>query len=168
MNEKPDDEAGDDIADEQAADLAALQAGANPAQAAQAGPAVVDEAPTEQKPPSAQAMALAGMAVGMLRPLIVYAVPSLREAPDELWAPIPEGLAAVADQYGVAAEWMQSPWARLAFACAPLAAFGAMQAMSKPKPEAQALPAPPAPGAPAEPGSKTVTFGTVMPAEVSQ
>lgn len=168
MNQQPDDEAGDSIADEQAADLAALQAGANGAQAAQAGPAVVEEGGDEIKPPSAQAMALAGMAVGMLRPLIVYAVPSLREAPDELWAPVPEGVAAVMDEYGAAAEWMRSPWARLAFACAPLAAFGAMQAMKeKPKPQAQALPPPPAPGAPAEPGSKTVTFGTVMPAEAT-
>lgn len=143
-------------ASEQAADLAALQAaaaGAPPAPGAQPEQA---EAGTIQ-PPSAAALQMAAMAVGMLRPIVCFAVPSLRAAPDELWQPIPEGVAAVMDHYGASAEWMQSPWARLGFSLAPLAAFAAMDAMSKPK-EAPRVgmtaEAPPAPETP-----KTVTFG---------
>lgn len=148
---------------EQAADLAALQSAANEATAPPAPGADQAQATTEPQPPSAAALQVAALAVGMLRPIVAYAVPSLRSAPDELWAPVPEGVAAVLDHYGMQAEWMQGPWARLAFSLAPLAAFAAVEAMKdKPKPEPLAAPVP---GAPAEPGAKTVTIGAAVPAE---
>lgn len=103
-------------------------------------------------------MQMAAMAVGMLRPLICYAVPTLRDAPGELWEPIPEGVAAVMDHYGASADWMQSPWARLGFSLAPLAAYAAVSAMNKPKEEPKRV------GLSAEPpkapeASRAVTFG---------
>lgn len=108
---------------------------------------------------------MAALAVGILRPVVCYAVPSLRGAPDELWEPIPGGVAGILEKYGVGIEAMQSPWARLALACAPLAAFAAVEAMkSPPKPEAEPLPeiAPEKAGAPLEVvGQKSVTFGNV-------
>lgn len=158
-----------EVAAEQAADLAALQAAA--AGAAPAPGGAVVEADTGPQPPSAAALQMAGVAVGMLRPIVTYAVPSLRGAPDELWAPVPEGVAAVMDHYGASAEWMQSPWARLAFSLAPLVAFAAVSAMNeKPKAEAAGEVAPQAAAdqAPAENLSKTVQIGTAMPAEVLQ
>lgn len=141
---------------EQAADLAALQGMAAAGEPAAPGQPEQADQPAIQ-PPSAAAMQMAALAVGILRPIVCYVVPSLRTAPDELWEPIPEGVAAVMDHYGASAEWMQSPWARLGFSLAPLAAFAAMDAMSKPKePERVGIKAeaPPAPQAP-----KTVTFG---------
>lgn len=147
---------------EQAADLAALQAaaaGAEPAPGAQ----VADAEAQAIAPPSAAAMQMAAMAVGILKPIICFAVPSLREAPGELWEPIPEGVAAVMDHYGASAEWMQSPWARLGLSVAPLCAFAAVQAMNAPKPKAE----PEAGGAlqleakapDVVAGASTVTFG---------
>lgn len=155
---------------EQAADLAALTAGAaEPVQ--DAAQQQAQQAANEPQPPSAAALQIAAMAVGMLRPLLCYAVPSLKNAPDELWAPIPEGLGAVLDQYGASAEWMSTPWARLAISITPLAAFAAVEAMAaaKEKPtktltapnEAAMMAAPVTDGAPAVPGAKTVTFGAV-------
>lgn len=150
-----------EVAAEQAADLAALEAAAGGQASAAAAPAAA--ACAEPQPPSAAAMQIARMAVGMLRPLALFAAPSLREAPDELWDQVPEGVAAVLDHYGADQQWMTSPWARLAFSLAPLAAFAAVQAMNEPKKPQQALepPAPP-PGAPAVPGARTVTIGTVQ------
>lgn len=147
-----------DVADEQAADLAALKAAAGPAPGAPGAPAAVaQEESNEPAPPSAEAMALAGMAVGILKPLVCFAVPVLKDAPAELWQPIPEGVAAVVDHYGGGPAWMNSPWARLGFSLMPLVGYAAVQAMNKPKePEPMALEAPP----PAEAvGQKTVTFG---------
>lgn len=146
------------VADEQAADLAKLQAqvqGEAPA-AGQVQAQAQDDG-GELPPPSPAAMQIAGMAVGMLKPIVCFAVPVLREAPDELWQPVPEGVAAVLDEYGASAEWMRSPWARLGMSLMPLIAFAAVSAMNKPKePEPMALEAAP----PAEPvGQKTVTFG---------
>lgn len=152
---------------EQAADLAALQAAAAPAPGAPGAPG---EQPAEQQgpgEPSAQAMQVAALAVGILRPVIAYAVPSLRAAPSELWEPIPAGVAGILDHYGVGMEVLANPWARLALACAPLAAFAAVEAMKEPPPK-------PEPGqgasdvlelagkpteAPAPAGQNTVTFG---------
>ena len=163
---RDDDETGDDIASEQRADLAALEAAAG--QAGQGGPQPVqvqEQAQEPIQPPSTAAMAAATMLVGIVRPLVDYAVPALRGAPDELWMPVPEGVAAVVDHYGGGAEWMRHPLARLGMALAPLAAYGAaMSIKDKGKRPPEAL-APPEPGAPALPGAKTVTMGTVMPAE---
>lgn len=146
--------------DEQAADLAALQAAAGGAPGPQGG-AVAEQQAEGPPPPSAAAMQMAAMAVGIMKPIICFAVPSLREAPSELWEPIPEGVAAVMDHYGASAEWMNSPWARLGLSLAPLACFAAVEAMKdKPKaePQAQAISLEAkAPDVVA--GSKTVTFG---------
>jgi hypothetical protein len=147
------------VADEQAADLAKLQAqvqGEAPAQIDTTRAAETDDG-GELPPPSQAAMQIAAMAVGMLKPIVCFAVPVLREAPDDLWQPVPEGVAAVLDEYGASAEWMRSPWARLGMSLMPLMAFAAVSAMNKPKkPEPMALEAAP----PAEPvGQKTVTFG---------
>lgn len=152
-----------DLAAEQAADLAALQAAAAPP--APQGPRGDYLEPGERMdevlPPSAAAMAMAATIVGVCRPLAAYAMPALRGAPDELWEPVPEGVAAVLDHAGASAEWMRSPWARLAMSLVPLVAYAAAAAMQE-KPR-EALEAAPAPGAPAEPGAATVSFGTVAP-----
>ena len=154
------------MADEQAADLAALIAGAKAGAEPQAGAVEAKEGaqadPEELPPVSAQALAFGGLLVSIGRPLVEYAVPSLRGAPDELWMPVPEGVGAVVDSFGVAAEWMRSPWARLGLSLAPLAAFAAVEAMKQPEKPAKALEAP-APGTFAEPGAKTLTAGTVIP-----
>ena len=148
---------------EQAADLAALQAGAaeqQPPGAAQ--PSQAEQAPQEQAPPSAAALQMAAMAVGMVRPLISYAVASLRDAPDQLWEPIPEGLARLMDHYGASADWMQNPWAQFGISVTPLVAYAAIKGMEeKPKPQQQQLQGPDLSAKPpAEPvGQKTVTFG---------
>ena len=148
---------------EQAADLAALQAAAAGQEAA---PGAAAE-PIEQgpQPPSAAAMQMAAMAVGILKPIICFAVPSLREAPGELWEPIPEGVAAVMDHYGASAEWMQSPWARLGLSVAPLCAFAAVQAMqAPPKKDADAPLQLEAKAPDVVAGQKTVTFGAEVAA----
>lgn len=151
---------------EQAADLAALQAAASPAPGAPGAP-VADQAAEQGPPePSAQAMQVAALAVGILRPVIGYAVPSLRAAPAELWEPIPAGVAGILDHYGIGMEALASPWARLALACAPLAAFAAVEAMKEPPKKdpteggdvldlAASKPA----SEPQPVGQKTVTFG---------
>ncbi len=147
---------------EQLADLAALQASANesdqvnaPGQSVQSGP----------QPPSASALQLAAMAVQVIKPLATAAVPALRGSPDELWAPIPEGLAAILDHYGWnRPDLLDSPWAKLALSLAPLAAYAAMESMKDDKPKARpkAAAISEAPGA--DSGPKTVTVGAVMPA----
>lgn len=146
---------------EQAAELAALTAAAN--EGAPGQPAAAEPEQQGPQPPSAAALQVAGMAVGMLRPLLAYALPALRTAPEELWEPIPEGVAVVLDHYGMEAEWMQSPWARLGFAVAPLAAFAAIEAMKQPpKAEAAQTIAGPDLSAPApatDTGSKAVIIG---------
>ena len=149
---------------EQAADLAALQAAAASEQQAAAPSAQADQAQAIQ-PPSAQAMALAGMLVGMLKPIACYAVPSLKKAPAELWMPIPEGVAAVLDHYNLSeSELLRNPWARLAMACAPLAAFAAMNAEPEKKDQADDKQPPLAAPVPTEPaGSKTVQIGAPIP-----
>lgn len=153
---------------EQAADLAALAAAAQGDPAAAPDAQQAQQTSNEPQPPSAAALQIAAMAVGILRPLAAYAVPSLKNAPDELWAPVPEGLAAVLDHYGASAEWMQSPWARLGLSLTPLLAFAAVESMkeAKQKPKAETItasvaPPPPAPdAAPADTPAYTVSFGT--------
>jgi hypothetical protein len=128
--EKQIEQAGQPAASaEQAADLAALQqaAGGDAGQVQQADPE-----PGTIPQPSEAAMQVAALAVGILRPVIAYAVPSLRAAPDALWEPVPGGVAGILDHYGIGIEALQSPWARLALACAPLAAFAAVEAMKEP------------------------------------
>lgn len=149
---------------EQAADLAALTAAATEGSAAPLDNTAQAQGP---QPPSASAIQLATMAVGMLRPLIGFAVPALRNAPDELWEPIPEGVAGVLDHYGMQPDWLESPWARLAFAMAPLAAFAALETMKEKPKEPERIAGPDltaAPPAPAE-GQKTVTIGAPLPVE---
>lgn len=144
---------------EQAADLAALQT-----QAAEGAPApgAPGAAPAQ---PGQNSLQVAALAVGMMRPIIGYAVPALRTAPEELWQPVPEGVAAVLDHYNLGADWMNSPWARLAVSLAPLAAYAAMNAEKpddKPAPLAAPVPAPDP--APAQAGSDRVSFGAPVPA----
>jgi hypothetical protein len=155
------------MAAEQAADFAALQAAANEADAGPGAPAQA-EAPAELAPPSAASLQLAAMAVTMVKPLICFAVPALQRAPEELWGPVPEGVAGILDHYGLGeSELLRSPWGRLAFSLAPLAAFAAMESMKdKPKDKpAEMLEAPPPAPAPATEASKTVTFGAPAPVD---
>lgn len=160
----------DSTSAEQAADLAALTSAA-----AEGAPQALEQAPgqaqsNEPQPPSAAAMQIAAMLVGIVRPIAIYAVPGLREAPAELWEPVPEGVAGVLDLYGANAEWMQSPWARLAFSLAPLAAFAAVKAMDeKPKAKPQSIEGTDlsAQAQTQAAGSKTVTIGAAVPAEVA-
>jgi hypothetical protein len=154
---------------EQAADFAALQIAANEADAGPVAPGQT-EAAQEPAPPSAASLQLAAMAVTMLKPLISFAVPALQKAPDELWAPVPEGVAGILDHYGLGeSELLRSPWGRLAFSLAPLAAFAAMESMKeKPKdkaPEQLAGPDLSAAAPVADVGTKTVTFGAPAPAQ---
>lgn len=143
---------------EQAADLAVLQAAAGGGVQPVTGAAPDDDAIPE---PSAAAMQVAQLAVSMMRPVIAYAVPALRSAPDALWEPVPGGVAGIMDHYGIGADAIKSPWARLALACAPLAAFAAMEAMKEqpsPKPEQAREPERLAPAQDAQ-GAGVVTFG---------
>lgn len=162
----------DAASDEQAADFANLQAQAGIGQGQEPGQQIAQTGQDKPPPPSASSMQAAVIALGVLRPLICYAVPVLKTSPDELWQPIPEGLAAVLDHAGLQPEWMQSPWARLGFACAPLLAFAAIQsskqADEKPKeptthdgPDLMAPPPAPAPA----PTGPAVTFGAPVGAE---
>lgn len=136
---------------EQAADLAALKSGAT----AQPGPVQEEEV---IQPPSQAALQMAAMAVGLAKPLVCFAVPSLQGAPDELWAPVPEGVAAVLDLYGANADWMKNPWARLGLSLMPLVAYAAVQAMNKPPEEPKQIKAKEEEQTPGVP-SKGVVFG---------
>lgn len=110
-------------------------------------------------------MALAGMLVGIAKPLICYAMPVLKKSPAELWLPIPEGVAAVLDHYNLGdSDLMRNPWARLGFSMAPLAAYAAMNAAEEEKPAEPERLAAPAAKAPASSATKNVTFGAPVPA----
>lgn len=154
---------------EQAADLAALQQSAAdaPPPPGQAAPGEAGQ-DAEPAPPSAGSLQAAAMLVGILRPLLGFALKSLKDAPDELWEPLPAGVAGVLDHYSVdGAEWLRNPWVRLAFCGAPLAAYVVAQEMAN-KPAQAAIAAPGhgehlAAPAPAEaPGASTVTIGAVQ------
>lgn len=149
---------------EQASDLAALQVAAGEGQGAPVPGAPGAE--PERQGPSEQSLHVAAVVVGIVRPLICFAVPKMSEAPDALWEPIPQGVAGVLDHYDLS-QHMDNPWAGLAMSCAPLAAFVAMEAMKdKPKPKAkepQQLEAFAAPVPGDAPGQKTVTFGAAAP-----
>jgi hypothetical protein len=160
--------AADTMPSEQAADLAAIKAAASE-QPAPAGQVEQGEAGqgAEPAPPSAGSVQAATMLVGILRPLLGFALKSLKDAPDELWEPLPAGVAGVLDHYSVdGAEWLRNPWVRLAFCGAPLAAYVVAEEMkAKPAPaiaapgQGQHLAAP----APTEaPGARTVTIGAVQ------
>lgn len=128
----------DEAPAEQRADLAALML------AADGAPPAPGAAPAEAEglaPPSAQSLGLATMLLAAVRPLLCFVVKPLAKAPEELWAPLPEGMAAVLDHYDVGnAEFLRNPWARLGLACVPLAGYVAMNMPS----EAEAKPAEPA------------------------
>lgn len=153
------------IDSEQASDLAALQLAAGEGQGAATAPTGATPEPTG---PSEQSKQLAVLVVGIARPLICYAVPALRNAPDELWEPVPQGVAGVLDHYDLS-QHIDNPWAGLALCCAPLAMFAATEAMknapkdAKPKEPGQ-LAAPV--DVPQEvPGAKVVSFGAPAPAD---
>lgn len=156
-----DDAPGREASSEQSADLAALQAMAAPEAPAAGVPAAQAQ---EAQGPSAQAVQLAAVAVGVIRPLICYAVPALRTAPEALWEPLPLGVAGVLDHYDLG-EHFDNPWVGLAMASAPLAAFAVMESAKAPPKEKPAeriegpdLSAP----IPAQAvGQKTVTFGAL-------
>lgn len=161
--------AAENMSTEQAADLAALKASAAdaPPTPGQAQPveAGQDDGPA---PPSAGSLQAAAMMVGMVRPLLGFAVKSLKDAPDELWEPLPAGVAGVLDHYSVdGAEWLRNPWVRLAFCGAPLAAYVVAQEMAN-KPAQAAIAAPglgehlAAPAPSEAPGARTVTIGAVQ------
>ncbi|MEH0165582.1 hypothetical protein [Roseateles microcysteis] len=157
MNQDTENDKGPAV--EQAADLAALQAAADGATATVTGAAVPAQGQAEDAPlppPSPQALAAAKVLIKQLRPLATVALPALREAPDDYWEPIPEGIAVIMDHYGTSVDWMRTPWGRLTMALLPLGGFVAVQVLNKPKP-AQALEAPP----PVAQGSKSVVIGTV-------
>lgn len=142
---------------ERKADLAALHAAVSEQVQAQTPLQEPDRGP---QPPSAAALQMATMAVGIIRPLVAFAVPALRSAPDELWSPVPEGVAAVMDHYGASADWMQNPWARLGISLAPLAAYAAVESMkAKPKDEPKPAIDGPVQLPEGRPGPAPVTFG---------
>lgn len=146
---------------EQASDLAALQVAAGEGQGATAP--VAEQGP-QIREPSEQSKQLAVLIVGIARPLVCFAVPALRNAPDELWEPVPQGVAGVLEHYDLS-QHIDNPWAGLALCCAPLAVFGATEAMKdRPKPkEPQQLETFAAPVPEDAPGQKTVTFGAAAP-----
>ncbi len=146
------------IAGEQASDLAALQLAAGEGAGAPLAPT---EAAPATREPNEKSKAVAIMLVGIVKPIACYAVPALRTAPDELWEPVPLGVAGVLDHYDIA-QHIDNPWAGLAMACAPLAAFAAMEAMKDKPQEKKREPgqlAAPVDVPKEVPGAKTVTFG---------
>lgn len=159
QEEKP-----DAMSAEQGADFAAIQAAAAGAevQAPAPGQEVAEQGPAK---PSAQAMGVAGMVIGVVQPLLCHTVRGLNTAPAQLWDPVTESVAGLLDHYGLARPELQGPWAKLGISILPLAGMVAIARMSEPAPEKQegqqALAAPdlsaPAPAQAA--GSKVVTFG---------
>ncbi len=151
--------------DEQAQHLARIQGQAVPTDAATAPGAQQPADDADEMPePGAMAQQAAAVIMTIVRPLASFAVPQLRDAPDELWAPIPEGLAAVLEEYGGDnLAIMKNPWVRLGMCCAPLAIYATQHAPQKTAPDALAAPASvvleaPRPDAAAA-SQKTVTFG---------
>ncbi len=148
---------------EQGADFAAIQAAA--AGADVAAPVPGQEVATEQQGPSAQAMGVAAMVMGVAQPLLCYAVRGLDTAPAQLWDPVTESVAGLLDHYGLARPELQGPWAKLAISVVPLAGMVALARMNEPEPpkkegqQAIAGPDLTATPPPAAQGSKVVTFG---------
>lgn len=171
MNQDDETQEGHQPEAEQAADLAALQAaaaGAVPAAAVAPGAPAGQAAPEQLPPPSAAAMASAVVMLKTFQPMVTALVPVLRNAPPEVWEPIPEGIAVLLDHFKANPAWLANPFVRAASALVPMAGFVALHMMQNPSPKKakaageviEAPPAPP-PGAPAEPGARTVSFGTV-------
>lgn len=156
------------MSSEQAADFARLQADAAPAPAPAPTGQGGEAQASEQAQPSEASIRMAAVLLGMLRPVLCVALPALRSANDELWEPLPLGVAGVLDHYNATgAKWLQGPWMGLALCAAPLVGHCAMVELSKPKaPKALASPqagdtlAAPAPAD--APGQKTVTIGAVQ------
>lgn len=167
-NQDQDQDGGAAPSAEQAADLRALEAAVNEGAAqASSGPQDAPEAAAGPKPPSQSAMAAAGLMVGLLRPIVVYVVPVLKDAPAELWEPVVPGTAGVLDHLGVGeSELFSNPWFGLALGVAPLVAYAAMnQPQEDAKPPALEAPAgaglsAPAPEVPV--GTNKVTIGAVV------
>lgn len=135
-----------DISAEQAADLAALEASVAGPAAPVVAHQVQDQGP---QPPSAQAMGVAVMAMGALRPLLCHLVKGLDTAPDELWVPVTESTAGLLDHYGLARPELQGPWAKLGMSIVPLAGMVALSRMQNPEPEEQKSDVYQVPGVPA-------------------
>lgn len=152
---------------EQASDLAALQLAAGEGQ----GAAPVQGAPgaePERQGPSEQSKQLAVLIVGIARPLLCFALPVLKTAPEELWEPAPHGLAEFLEHYDLS-QHIENPWAKLAMGFVPLGVYAATEAM-KAKPQEAKPKEPGQLAAPADipqevPGQKTVTFGAAAPVE---
>lgn len=154
---------GEKMSAEQGAELAALEAQAMGG--AQGGAVAVVQSEA-QAGPGVAALTDARMAVGFARPALGMMFKHLRTAPDEAWEPVVDGLAGLLEHYGVSgAVLFSNPWARAALGCAGLG----IHVWNEMEKEAAAVGAaekasPPA-GAPAEPGSATVSFGTVAHAD---
>lgn len=179
MTVDQDDDQDQAASAEQAADLASLEArAANVDQVAPGAPAAAAAQADQVAPPSDQAMMFAAMIIRAVRPLAGYAVPAVKEAPDELWGPTVEGTAALLDHYGVGgSEFARTPWGRFAFGLLPLVGFVAVHQLTAPKDDQAAAPAAagngparlggpdlaaPAP-APAAPGQDRVIIGAPQP-----
>lgn len=159
---------------EKAADLASLEARAVSTDQAAPGAPGAAAAADQVQPPSEQSMMFAGILLRAVRPLAGYAVPALKEAPDELWGPAVEGTAALLDHYGVGGSaFASTPWGRFAFGVVPLVGFVAVHQLTAPKEDKPAGPdgparngapmlAAPAP-APAAPGQNRVIIGAPQP-----
>jgi hypothetical protein len=119
---------------EQAADLAAIMASVNGAEVAAAPAGQVQE----QQGPSAEAMGVAGLLVGIIKPIACVAIAGVKDAPDELWEPVAGGIAGLLDHYGLANEALSGPWAKFGFSIAPIAGFAAIAMINQPKKEALA------------------------------
>ena len=149
---------------EQGADFRAIQAAAAGAEVQEPAPGqeVAEQGPAK---PTAQAMGVAVMVMGVAQPLLCYAVRGLDTAPAQLWDPVTESVAGLLDHYGLARPELQGPWAKLAISVVPLAGMVALARMSEPEPQKQegqqAIAAPDLSAAPppAAQGSKVVTFG---------
>lgn len=121
---------------EQAADFAAIQAGA----AGQVAEPVAGQVQEQgQQPPTAQALGVAAMVLGVARPLLCHMVKGLDTAPDALWEPVTDGVAGLIDHYGLARPELQGPWARFAVSVIPLAGMVVIHQMQNPEPEPMAL-----------------------------
>lgn len=159
QTEKP-----DAMSTEQAADLAAIRAAVAGADVAAPAPGqeVEEQGPAK---PSAAAMGVAAMVLGVAKPLLCHTVRGLDSAPDELWEPVTESTAGLLQYYGLDRPELQGPWAKFGVSLAPLLGMTILARMSEPPPEKkegqQAIASPDLTAAPppAAQGSKVVTFG---------
>lgn len=124
------------MSSEQAADFAAINAAASGTVGDQVAGQVQEQG---QQPPSAQALGVAAMFIGVARPLLCHTVKGLEGTPDELWAPVIESAAGLLDHYGLASPELQGPWAKFAVSIVPLAGMVVVYRMQNPEPEQNPL-----------------------------